>query len=637
MKRPGKKWIILSLVIVALAVGGYFWFNKSDKTQYVLADVTRGQIVQTVSVTGSVKADPTINLHFKQSGEVKEIDVKEGERIKKGQLLASLENKSLDLEIKRNNANLTYAQAEYNQLKAGTKSEEIQIAEADVKSAQSAYDASVTDLENTKSVGRSNIELAQIAYKQSQDNASAAEKDLATTKLLAENEIAKLKLGGKNESTIELESAYANAKTAMATTLGVMQDSMFLAAKIIGTNDLGTNDIPSGERYKFNTSLNTTATADLKAANDLYSSLTFDATNEEIDAAMTATIRAGNSVSALLVFLGSQLQSILYYGPAIGNWITQVTTQSTSLSTSLSSLNDISKTIQNLQTGTVSDTETLILNYQRQIDTAENAYATAVNSQDKAEFDLEQSKTNAQNSEKNAQAQVSIKESAKNAAAAALNLKKSPVRSVDLAPFAAQITLAKVAQEIAQTQYADSQLIAPIDGVVAFIYGKVGENVSLSEVSLSAFLTIQADNLIVEANVPETDVSKIKPGDKAEMTIDAFDFSEKFEGGVVYIDPAETMIQGVVYYQIKTAFDLKDERLKPGMTTNLNIVTAQKDNVLIIPARAVKYEDSIRYVEVLDNNGAPKKVTIKTGLESDQFVEVTDGLKEGDKIITFAQ
>ncbi|HRY91202.1 MAG TPA: hypothetical protein P5229_02570, partial [Candidatus Gracilibacteria bacterium] len=101
-------------------------------------------------------------------------------------------------------------------------------------------------------------------------------------------------------------------------------------------------------------------------------------------------------------------------------------------------------------------------------------------------------------------------------------------------------------------------------------------------------------------------------------------------------DPAETVIQGVVYYQIKTAFDLKDARLKSGMTTNLDIVTAQKDNVLIIPARAVKYEDSIRYVEVLVD-GKPKKTTIKTGLESDQDVEVTSGLKEGDKIITFVK
>lgn len=628
--------VIIILAIAAIALMAYFFLTRSSQPEYVLADATRGKIVQTVSVTGSIKADPTINLHFKKSGEVKAIDIKEGDRVKKGQLLASLENKTLDLEIKRNNANLAYSRAEYNKLKAGTKPEEIRIAEANVKSAQAAYDAALTDLTNTKSINQANIGLAEIAYKQAQDNAKASEKDLATTKSLAEKEIAKLKLGGTNINTVELDNAYANARTRMATMLAIMQDSMFLAEKIIGAKGLGTSDIPSIERSQFDTTLNTIATKDLDTANSLYSSLTYNSTQEEIDTALEASLKAANSVSALLVYLGDLLQKISYYGTAIGDWIVKVTTQSSTLTTSLTSLNEINKTIQNLKTGTAADTETAILNYQLKIDAAENAYTTALNTLDKAGFDLEQSKINADNSNKNAAAQVEIKQAALNAAQADLNLKKSPVRESDLAPLAAQIALSQVALEIAQNEYTDSQLFAPIDGLVTFIYGKVGQNVSISETALSAFLTIQADNLIVEANVPETDVSKIKAGDKVVMTIDAFDFTEKFEGSVVYIDPAETVIQGVVYYQIKTAFDLKDARLKSGMTTNLDIVTAQKDNVLIIPARAVKYEDSIRYVEVLVD-GKPKKTTIKTGLESDQDVEVTSGLKEGDKIITFVK
>ena len=485
-------------------------------------------------------------------------------------------------------------------------------------------------------MGQSNIDLAQLAYKQAQDNVAAAEKDLKTTKSLAENEIAKLKLGGENKSTVELDSAYANAKTRMATTLAILQDSIFLTEKIIGTKGQGTTDIPETERYKFNTSLNTSATADLQAANDLYSGLAFDAAHEQIDAALLATVKAADSMSALLVFLGSELQKITYFGPAIGEWIVKVTTESSSVTTSLTALNDIRKSIQDLLTGTVSDTETLILNYQLQIDAAENKHMTALNSLDKAKFDLDQSKTNAVNGNNNALAQVDIKKAALNSANSSLNLTKSPVRKVDLAPLAAQIAISKVAVEIAQNQYLDSELFSPIDGLVTFIYGKVGENVSLSETALKSFLTIQTDNLIVEASVPETDISKINPGDKVEMTVDAFDFTEKFQGSVVYIDPAETIIQGVVYYKIKTAFNLKDDRLKSGMTTNLNVETAKKSGVLIIPTRAVKYEDSIRYVEVLEN-GAPKKITIKTGIESDQFVEVTDGLKEGDKIITFVK
>lgn len=127
-------------------------FNKGDQPEYVLVEATMGEIVQTVSVTGSIKADPTIDLHFQKSGEVSEIMVDEGDHITQGQVLAYLENRALNLEIKRNQANVNYATAEYNRLKAGTKSQEIQIAEADVKSAEASYNAALTDLDNTKAI-----------------------------------------------------------------------------------------------------------------------------------------------------------------------------------------------------------------------------------------------------------------------------------------------------------------------------------------------------------------------------------------------------------------------------------------------------------------------------------------------------
>jgi RND family efflux transporter MFP subunit len=632
-----KKILTFGAAAAAIIVIALLLTNNGDGPQYVLAEALNGEIVQTVSVTGSIKADPTIDLHFKKGGEVKEILILEGARVKKEQVLASLENRSLELEIKRNQANLSYANAEYNRLKAGSKAEEIQIAEADVKSAQASLDATKAEAINTKSINESLIKQAELSYKQAQDNAAAAEKDLATTKALAENEIEKLKLeGATNLNTVALENAYTNARTKMAAMLPILQDSMYLAEKIVGAKGLGTSDIPESERYKFFTALYTTAEKDLAVAVAAYSSLKSDSTNEEIEGSLQKTITAGNSMSALLVFLAGKLQDISYYGQVIGNLIVQVTSQATTLTNSLASLTEVQKSILNLKTSTSQDTETLILNYQLKIDAALSAYKTSLNALEKAAFDLSQAKLNAENSNKNMDAQAQIKEAALNAAQASLNLRKSPVRNTDLSPLSAQISLAQIALEIAQNEYRDSQLVAPIDGLVTFIHGKVGQNVALSETALKSFVTIQADNLIVEANIPETDVSKVKPGDKVTMTIDAFDFSEKFEGKVVYVDPAETVIQGVVYYQLKAAFDLKDERLKSGMTTNMDIVTAEKNNILMIPARAIKYEDSIRYVEVL-NNGKPIKTIIKTGLENDQYVEVLEGLKEGDKIITFVK
>ena len=631
-KKPVKYGLVALGTIFVL----YLIFGRSEKVEYVLAEATIGDITQTVSVTGTVKADPTIKMHFQTSGKVKEILVKEGDKIHKDQVLANLENDSLELEIERNKANVDYAYAQYNQTKAGAKYEEILIAQADVDSAKAAYDAALVEMENTKAISNSNIDLANIAYKEAETNRDSAKKELETTTELAENEIAKLEIGGTNVQTVAIDSAYSKAQTSLDSLLTVMQDSMFLAEDILGIRGSGFFLLSTSKRNRLELDYYNPANEKYEDVLAAYQALPTNPTQEELDEIFTNSVDAANDILLLLTQLGTELQNLPYSRTDLETLIQQVTTKSSSLSNSILALKEAQTTILNIKTGSASDIETLKLSYQLQIDAAQNKYNTAENNLREAAYNLDQAKLNAEISVENAEAFVALKKAAFDSAVAMLALKKSPARDVDLAPLLANISQAEIALKIAKNNYKDSQLIAPIDGVVTFIYGKVGENVSLSETSMSAFLSIQADKLIVEANVPETDIVKLNVGDKAEMTIDAFDFTEKFNGSVVYIDKAETIVQGVTYYEIKTAFDLDDERLKSGMTVNLDIVTNEKHDVLIIPTRAVKYDKDTRYVEVL-NNGSPKKSVITTGLESDQYVEITSGLKQGDKIVTFVK
>lgn len=631
-----KKPVKYGLIAVGIIIIAYFLFGKGDDVEYVLAEATMGDITQTVSVTGTIKADPTIDLHFQTGGKVKEILVEEGEKVNKDQLLATLDNQSLELDVARNKANVEYAYAQYNQTKAGAKYEEILIAQADVDSAQAAYNAALVEVDNTKSISDSNINVAEIAYKQAEANRDAALKELETTTELAENEIAKLDLDGDNTQTVALESAYSKAQTNLDSLFTTLNDSMFLAEDILGIRGAGYFLLGTSKKNRLKLDYYNPANEKYEAVLEDYQSLPADPSQEEIDVIIVDSIDAANSVLLLLTQLGTELENLPYDRADLEALIQQVSVKSSTLSATILTIKEAQSTIINIKTGSTQDIETLKLNYELQIDAAQSKYDASENALSEAAFSLDQAKLNAEIAVENANAMVALKKAALDSAIAMLALKRSPARDVDLAPLLANISQAEIALQIAENNYKDSQLITPIDGVVTFIYGKVGENVSLSETALSAFLSIQADQLIVEANVPETDIVKINQGDTVEMTIDAFDFTEKFEGSVIYIDRAETVIQGVVYYQIKTAFSLEDERLKSGMTSNLEIITDQKEDVLIIPARAIKYEDSIRYVEVL-NNGAPKKAVITTGLESDQYVEVTSGLKEGDKIVTFVK
>jgi len=624
------------VAIIAIAIVTYLlFFNKGEQQKYVLAEATMGDITQVVSATGSVTADPTIDMNFQKSGTVKEILIKEGENVGKNKVLATLKNDSLELEIERNKANIDYAYAQYNQTKAGAKYEEILIAKANVDSAQAAYNASVIETNNTRNVSNSNIKLAKIAYKQAETDRDSALEEFNTTKDLLENEIAKLELGGdSNTQTIALDSTYSEAQTKLDALITIMHESMFLAGDTIGIRGTGYTLLSTSKKNRLKLDYYNPANEKYEKAMTTYDTLPLIPTKEDLDNIFTSSVNTANDILIMLTQIGTELENLPYSRTDLETLIQQTTAKSSSLSNNILVLKKAQTTILNIKTGSTQNIETLKLNYKLQITGKETKYKTTENTLSKMAFNLEQAKVNAETSIENATAMKALKKAALDSAIASLALRKSPARSVDLAPLLANISKAEIALKIANNNYKDSQLIAPIDGIITFIYGKLGENVSTN--SSSPFLSIQSDKLIVEANIPETDIVKIKQGDKVEMTIDALDFTEKLQGSVVYMDPAETIVQGVVYYQIKTAFDLTDERLKSGMTTNLDIITDEKKNVLVIPTRAIKYENNTRYVDVLIN-GAPKKATIGTGLESDQYVEITSGLKKGDKIITFVK
>jgi multidrug efflux pump subunit AcrA (membrane-fusion protein) len=134
-------------------------------------------------------------------------------------------------------------------------------------------------------------------------------------------------------------------------------------------------------------------------------------------------------------------------------------------------------------------------------------------------------------------------------------------------------------------------------------------------------------------------VVKLQIGQKALVTFDALTPNDVYEAQIVKIDPASTVIQDVVYYAIKLSLTNVDQRLKPGMSANVDIHTAEKDAVLMIPLRAVETRGMFKFVTVLDPDGiTTSQAKIETGLEGDEgMVEVTKGLKEGQKVVTFTK
>lgn len=185
----------------------------------------------------------------------------------------------------------------------------------------------------------------------------------------------------------------------------------------------------------------------------------------------------------------------------------------------------------------------------------------------------------------------------------------------------------------AQDELADYIIRAPFGGIITSLYNiEIGQQVSSGQ---SAVSLISESNFEIEANVPEADIAKIKIGDSATLTLDAYGGSEVFEAVVSEIDPAETIIEGLSTYKVIFHFKTEDHRVKSGMTADILVLTDKRESVLVIPQRAVFNKDGFQAVKLLRGDGATEEVFIKTGLRgSDGYIEVLEGLEERDKVIT---
>lgn len=217
-----------------------------------------------------------------------------------------------------------------------------------------------------------------------------------------------------------------------------------------------------------------------------------------------------------------------------------------------------------------------------------------------------------------------------------LNLKKAGTVPEQIAAQEAKVKSALANVENYEAQLAKTILRSPFRGIVTKQNAKAGE---IATANASLVSLISEANFEIEANIPEADIAKVKIGNIAKVTLDAYGAEAVFEVKVSQIDPAETIIEGVPTYKTTLQFTAEDERLKTGMTANIDILTAKWENVIIIPQRAVVAKNGEKIVKVLIASGKSeeiKEVKVKTGLRgSDGNIEIIEGISEGDRVVVF--
>ena len=188
----------------------------------------------------------------------------------------------------------------------------------------------------------------------------------------------------------------------------------------------------------------------------------------------------------------------------------------------------------------------------------------------------------------------------------------------------------------AQVILDNDNIVSPLAGIITRVDPKKGEFVVTGQSSFS----VQSDAVFkIEAYVPEADIAKVVLNNDANVTLDAYGSNVIFAAKVTMVDPAETVLDGVPTYKVTLQFVSADSRIRSGMTANTDILTNEKDNVVMVSSRAVIDDKGKKSVRVVNIDGKTfRSVPVTIGLKgSDGTSEVISGLKEGDNAVTFVK
>lgn len=618
---------LLLLLVLGIVVSGllYFFIPKQKKIEYVTDVVKKGKITQTVSETGTVKAVKELSLSFSAGGKLSKLLVKVGDMVQINQVVAELDKKDLEIKMIEAQANLEVARQSLAKLLAGTVSEEIAIAEASVKQASKAYDSAKKEYGKTANSITESIRQADKTVRDLTDTSAATLTTQEQSVVSAEDNLRNTKDTNQRSIDDNLANVFANVDNKIIT-ISTALDNI----NRILTDEDG-KDLISKKNLNYLTQTNFYYSEARTGLDKIEKNLVSVKKSQDKTEAKTLLINTDSTLSSVSFALlncynalENSITDLHFTQVKIDNFKTTITGQQTIISGGITA---VEAAIQSLGNA--------ILTYDTRVRAAENsvkeAKAVLANSLLVAQNVLRTARTEGDKQLSSSQSRVDSSKEALNVANVQLSKLKAPVNSYDRSLAEAKIRQAEAAIQAIKKQIDDCVLRTPYAGVVTQKKFEIGEQVAPS----TPVISISGDtNFEVEVLISEADIAKVKNGNKVEITFDAFGDELKFSGVLNSIEPAQTEVQGVIYYKANIVFDPKGNEIKAGMTANVIIVSAEKENALIVLNRAIiQKADTGKFIRVLKNNLVTEN-KVETGLKGDSGeVEVLSGVNEGDVVV----
>ena len=211
-----------------------------------------------------------------------------------------------------------------------------------------------------------------------------------------------------------------------------------------------------------------------------------------------------------------------------------------------------------------------------------------------------------------------------------------------------QVTTASQSVQKAQTNLGYATITSPIDGIVLSKSVEEGQTVAASFSTPELFSIAQdLTDMRVIADIDEADIGGVKEGQRVAFTVDAFP-DDQFDGQVTQVRQQATTESNVVTYEVVISAPNKDLKLKPGLTANVTIFTLEKNDVLVAPAKALRFmpnEALLSKGQTIEDIEVPQKVwtmeghvlkahAVETGTTNGILTEIVSGVSEGTEVLT---
>ncbi len=600
-----KKFLIIALLLIASGAGASYYYYQQKQTKVVAPQtkeyaVKKEDIKISVSSTGKVVAKDGVELSFPVSGslEVNNVYVKEGDKIKKGDKIASVKTETLAFDLRNAYASYQSALANFQTKQESATASEIKNAQTTIDQAQVSLDQAKISLEQTTSTANQSIVNAQ-------NNVATAQNNLKMNANISDSEIV-------HNSYLSLINTLKSLNINLVKQL---RDS----DSIVGVDDTNINSsFRTGLGALNATTLNDakysyTVVKNLRANVDsLILGLNDSSSNSEIDL-------AAQKMAAVLVAMQSHLHDMqrLLDATITYNGLSQ------SQLDGFKSMINANQTSANSATGNLNSATQAVDNAKSSLSQFQLAYT-------KAQNDLVVAQNSAQQNINNSNISVKSREisltQAKNSYADLI----APVKESDLASARSQLTSAAISVDKAKYNMEQATLTSPIDGVVSALNYKVGDIILDNSTSKTVATIINNDTLYIEVNVEEADISKLKVGDQAQVSFDAVD-GVTLTGQISFISlTSTTSTNGIVTYLVRVILTNTDKaQIREGMTASVEFITSGVTGVLGAPVAAVHNVGGKPSVNMLD--GSVRNVT--TGFTDGKKVEIVSGLQAGETIV----